>query len=83
MLLKLRRLARGIEDMPRPAYIFLRTVLLVCCAMLFVSFVLFVIHAQRPADHTLYKTAVLMLENPAGVLMLGLIGLCFLLDRLG
>ncbi len=81
--MKLRRLARGIEEMPRPAYIFLRTVLLVCCVMLFISFSLFVLHTQRPADHSLYKTAVLLLENPAGVLLSGLIGLGFLLDRLG
>lgn len=80
--MKLRRLVRGIENMPRPAYIFLRTVLLVCCAMLFASFVLFVLYDQNPASTTLYKTAVLLLENPAGVLLLGLIGLGFLLDRL-
>lgn len=80
--MKLKRLVRGIENMPRPAYIFLRTVLLVCCAMLFASFVMFVAHEQYPADHTLYKTAILLLENPAGVLLLGLIGLGFLLDRL-
>ena len=80
--MKLRQLARGIEEMPRPAYIFLRAVLIVCCVMLFAAFVLFVLHEQRPADHTLYKTAVLLLENPAGVLLLGLIGLAFLLDHL-
>ena len=80
--MKLRRLVRGIENMPRPAYIFLRTVLLVCCAMLFASFVLFVLYDQHPASTALYKTAVLLLENPAGVLLLGLIGLGFLLDRL-
>lgn len=80
--MKLRRLVQGIENMPRPAYIFLRTVLLVCCAMLFASFVLFVLYEQRPVDRALYKTAVLLLENPAGVLLLGLIGLGFLLDRL-
>ena len=80
--MKLKRLVRGIENMPRPAYIFLRTVLLVCCAMLFASFVLFVLYEQQPVNRTLYKTAVLLLENPAGVLLLGLICLGFLLDRL-
>lgn len=80
--MKLKQLVRGIENMPRPAYIFLRTVLLVCCAMLFASFVLFILHERYPANHSLYKTAVLLLENPAGVLLLGLIGLGFLLDRL-
>ena len=80
--MKLKRLMRDIENMPRPAYIFLRTVLLVCCAMLFASFVLFILYEQYPSNHALYKTAVLLLENPAGVLLLGLIGLGFLLDRL-
>ena len=80
--MKLKRLARSIENMPRPAYIFLRAVLLVSCVMLFAAFVLFAEHEQRPADHALYRTAVLLLENPAGVLMLGLIGLGFMLDRL-
>lgn len=80
--MKLRRLVRGIEEMPRPAYIFLRAVLLVCCVMLFAAFVLFLMCQQRPADHKLYKTAVLLLENPAGVLLLGLICLGFLLDHL-
>ncbi len=80
--MKLRQLVRGIEEMPRPAYIFLRAVLSLSCAMLFCAFVLFVRCTHSPADHALYMTAVLLLENPAGVLLLGLIGLAFLLDRL-
>lgn len=80
--MKLRKLVRSIEEMPRPAYIFLRAVLSLCCAMLFAAFVLFVRCTHSPADRPLYMTAVLLLETPAGVLLLGLIGLAFLLDRL-
>lgn len=63
--------------MPRPAYIFLKLLLMVAAAMLGASAALF---AFAPDARHL---AVLLLENPAGVLLLGLIALAVLLDRLG
>lgn len=79
--MKRKKLARSIREMPRSAYIFLRFVLTLCCLMLFASFVLFMLLEQRPADHGLRMTAVLLLENPAGLLIVGGIGLAFILDH--
>ncbi len=66
--------------MPRPAYIFLKGVLMLSCAMLFFSCLLF---ARAGGDPETRCLAQLLLESPAGVLMLGVVGLAFLLDRLG
>ena len=77
-----KKLTGYLRKMPRPAYIFLRSVLQICCVMLLISAALFMELEGRPADHGLYMLASLLLENPAGVLMAGLIGLGFLLDHL-
>ena len=63
--------------MPRPAYIFLKYLLVLASLMLTVSCLLFALGTTLPAQHL----AVLLLETPAGVLLLGLIGLALLLDH--
>jgi hypothetical protein len=79
--LKLKELGRRIENLPRPAYIFLRAVLALCCLMLFACFVLFLLLEEHPESYRVYRCALLLLENPAGVLIVG--GVCFalILDR--
>ena len=64
--------------MPRPAYIFLKWLLRAAAAMLALSLLLFL-----TAGTSLHRQhlAVLLLENPAGMLLLGAFGLAFLLDR--
>jgi hypothetical protein len=76
----LRRLKRSIETMPRPAYIFLKYLLRAAAAMLCASLALFLTAGRDPARLHL---AVTLLENPAGVLLVGAFGLAFLLDRCG
>ena len=76
---KVKKLRGSIETMPRPAYIFLKGVLIVAFAMLASSCLLF---ALGGGDPDLRALAQLLLENPAGVLLLGVFGLAFLLDRL-
>lgn len=72
----LKKLKRSIEEMPRPAYIFLKNVLVLCCIMLLASLLLFIAGgAER------MKLAVLMLETPAAVLLIAIVGLAFILDR--
>ncbi len=73
-----KRLRRSIEGMPRPAYIFLRAALALAAGMLLCSCLLF---ALGGTGHT-GRLAVLLLESPAGVLLLSALGLAFLLDRL-
>ena len=65
--------------MPRPAYIFLKGVLMLACAMLLASCLLFALAGGDPEKRCL---AQLLMESPAGVLLLGVVGLAFLLDRL-
>ena len=78
MRMKHKTLGRWIETMPRPAYIFLKHLLRAAAAMLLASLLLFLTAERDPARLHL---AVLLLENPAGVLLLGAMGLAFLLDR--
>ncbi len=78
--MNMQKLRRSIETMPRPAYIFLKHLLRAAAAMLLASLLLFLTAGHDPARKHL---AVLLLENPAGVLLLGAIGLAFLLDRCG
>ncbi len=63
--------------MPRPAYIFLRALLALAALMLLGSCLLFARGGTLRERHL----AVILLENPAGVLLLGLFALVFLLDR--
>ena len=74
----LKKLKQWLETMPRPAYIFLKSLLGAAAAMLFLSALLF-LSAGKDLDR-LHLAAVL-LENPAGMLLLGMLGLAFLLDR--
>ena len=62
--------------MPRPAYIFLKYLLMLASIMLVASCLLFALGTTLSTQHL----AVLLLETPAGVLLLGLIGLALLLD---
>ena len=73
-----KKLRRSIEEMPRPAYIFLRAALAVAAGMLLVSCLLFALGDPRRTGNL----AVLLLESPAGVLLLSAVGLALLLDRL-
>ena len=72
-----KKIRRSIEEMPRPAYIFLKYLLALVLTMLSVSMLLFALGTTRSQQHL----AVLLLESPAGVLLLGLFGLALLLDR--
>ena len=77
--MRLEKLRQSIETMPRPAYIFLKTVLALCAGMLLLSAGLFACCSECLA---LRHLAVLLLESPAGVLLLAALGLAALLDRL-
>ena len=71
-----KKFRRSIEEMPRPAYIFLKWLLTLAAAMLAVSSLLFAL-----GDESQMQLAVLLLETPAGVLLLGTVLLAFLLDH--
>ncbi len=73
----LQKLRRSIEMMPRPAYIFLKYLLLTAAAMLSASLALFL---TAGTNWRRAHLAVLFLESPAGALLLGACGLAFLLD---
>ena len=74
----LEKLKRSIEQMPRAPYIFLKVLLLLSDGMLTASALLFpAARSSLPLRHL----ACYLSESPAGVLLLGLIGLAFLLDR--
>ena len=72
------KLRRSIEAMPRGAYIFLRAALALAAGLLLCSCLLFALGESAEAGHL----AVLLLETPAGVLLLAALGLAFLMDRL-
>ena len=71
-----RKLIRSIENLPREPYIFLKLLLMLSDGMLGASLLLFLTETSAPL-HLAYA----LLESPAGVLLLGLMGLAFLLDR--
>ena len=64
--------------MPRPAYIFLKLLLCAAAAVLSVSLLLFL---TAGTDLPRLHLAVQLLEAPAGMLLLGVLALVFLLDR--
>ena len=67
--------------MPRPAYIFLKSVLKLSCLMLAAALLLFCsADSGSMADYEKLKYARLFLENPAGILLTGAIGFAILLD---
>jgi len=72
-----KKIKRSIERMPRAAYIFLRSVLVLAVLLLTASCLLFALGSTR--DH--YHLAVLFSECPAGILLLGVIGLVIFIDR--
>ena len=74
-----KKMRRCIEEMPLPAYIFLKAALALSAAMLCLSGLLFALAGRDPG---LRHLAVLLLETPAGVLLLSAVGLAVLLDRL-
>ncbi len=76
--MKRKNLRRWLETMPRPAYIFLKHLLRGAAGMLAGSLLLFLRAGTEPQRRHL---AVLFLETPAGVLLLGALGLAVLLDR--
>ena len=76
----LKKIKRSIDEMPRPAYIFLKNVLMLCCIMLSASLLLFA-GDNGIESYERIKLAYLMLESPAGLLLLSLVGLAFILDR--
>ena len=76
--MKPEKLKRWLETMPRPAYIFLKYLLLSAAVMLAGSLLLFL---TAGADRHRAHLAVLFLEHPAGVLLLGAFAFAFLLDR--
>ena len=71
-----------IRQMPRTAYLLLREVLAICCLMLLGALAVyygideFGIHNCRQL-----RLAVQLTENPAGILLLGGILVCVLIDR--
>lgn len=71
--MSLKKLKRGIEKMPRGAYVFLRAVLALA-AMLAASCALY-----AAGDHPHLAEA--LLQTPAGVLLLGAVGLAIMLDH--
>ena len=75
------KLKRSIEAMPRPAYIFLKNSLRLCSIMLASSLLLFLSAETGIEGYEKLKLAVLMLESPAGILLVTLIGFAFILDR--
>lgn len=78
--MKRKKIKMSIEKMPRPAYIFLKTVLSISAFMLLASALLFTAGDALTSPHTEHM-AQLLLENPAGVLLVGAVGLAFILDR--
>lgn len=64
--------------MPRPAYIFLKNLLRLAAVMLSASLALYL---SAGTDIGRRHLAELLLESPAGLLLLGAVGLAFLLDR--
>ena len=64
--------------MPRPAYIFLKHLLRLAAVMLSASLAL---HLTAGANLARRHLAALLLETPAGLLLLGAVGLAVLLDR--
>ena len=66
--------------MPRPAYIFLKNVLLLVCIMLACSLSLYMTADWSAGDYYRMKLALMLLESPAGILLLGAVGFAIILD---
>ena len=71
-----------IRQMPRAAYLMLRAVLAICCIMLLCALVIyFVIDEFGIHNCRQLRLAAQLTENPAGVLLLGGIMVCVLIER--
>jgi len=80
--MKIQEIVRSIRQMPRPAYLMLRFVLAVCCVMLLGALaVYFMIDEVGIHNCRQLQLALLLTENPAGVLLLGGIMVYMLIDR--
>ncbi|MCD8099545.1 MAG: hypothetical protein LUE06_03060 [Oscillospiraceae bacterium] len=79
--MKRRRLAEFIAAMPRSAYILFKGILAVSCIILAVAlFLLIELQGREGFDYGLYKTAMLFLETPSALLLVGIIGVAVILD---
>ena len=74
--MKFQKLRQALEEMPEPAYIFFRLILKFSALMLFLSLTLFLFGADAEAR----GLAVVFLELPSSILLLGAVGLAFLWD---
>ena len=72
-----QKLRRSIETLPRHVYIYLKYLLALAAGMLTASALLFALGRSLNARHL----AAVFLETPAGVLLLGVMGLAVLLDH--
>ena len=71
-----------IRQMPRPAYLMLRAALAICCIMLMCALTLyFMIEEFGIHNCRQLRLAAQLTENPAGVLLLGGIMVCVLIER--
>ena len=71
-----------IRQMPRPAYLMLKAVLAIRCIMLLCALALyFMIEEFGIHNCRQLKLAAQLTENPAGILLLGGILVCILIDR--
>lgn len=78
----LKKALHVLRKMPHSAYIMLLFTLKLSCAMLLISLLLFTrCLVTGEYDRELYMTAVLLLENPAGLLFVGGIGAAYFIDR--
>ena len=77
----IKKLKRSIETMPRAAYIFLINSLRLSCLMLASSLLLFISADANLFDYEKLKLAVFLLESPAGLLLISVIGFAFILDH--
>ena len=77
----IRKIILYIREMPRSAYLFLRAVLILSDGILLCAFSLFAGMEAGSRGYKLYRLAVTLLETPAALLLLGLVGTAFFIDR--
>ena len=79
--MKFQRLIHTIQSLPRPAFALLRASLLLCCVIMALSAVLFVIvFSQKRFDYGLYMTAIALFEQPPVILLAAHIGVVIIID---
>lgn len=77
----LKKIKRSMEKIPYPAYIFLKCTIILCDILLFTSAVLFQGTESVIGYSERMMMANLMLETPAGLLFLALIGFSIIIDN--